>query len=337
MMTLVQRNAVMRRQIWGSVAASLFFVHACSAQIRVAPNTSIVFAGIEEGRRLLTQRDDYIAALSPFDRSARMQTDQPVDEKAFLEFLGTSVLAWSEADKAKVDEAITTLRPRLEQMKLPFPETIQLVLTSGKEEGGACYTRGSAIFIVKDDLNSSVAGLQRILSHELFHVLTRANPQLSERCYRAIGFEKCDEPELPAALRNRQISNPDAPRNDHCIRLLIDGKPAWVIPILLSRSATYDVARGGPFFEYVELKMLVVERAEATRIKVLYDNQEPRLVDLSQVTGLFEQVGTNTGYIIHPEEILADNFKLLVTGEDHVPSPAILTKLKSALADNAAP
>jgi hypothetical protein len=42
-------------------------------------------------------------------------------------------------------------------------------------------------------------------------------------------------------------------------------------------------------------------------------------------------VGRNTQYIIHPEEILADNFALLVLGETSIPSPVILEKMKDAL------
>ena len=44
-----------------------------------------------------------------------------------------------------------------------------------------------------------------------------------------------------------------------------------------------------------------------------------------------EQVGNNTDYIIHPEEILADNFALLVLGEHNMPSPEIPQKMREIL------
>jgi hypothetical protein len=47
-------------------------------------------AGIEQARTVLTNRDDFIAALSRFDRSARMKTDQELTEADFLAFLGRS-------------------------------------------------------------------------------------------------------------------------------------------------------------------------------------------------------------------------------------------------------
>ena len=53
---------------------------------------------------------------------------------------------------------------------------------------------------------------------------------------------------------------------------------------------------------------------------------------MQHVSGFTEQVGRNTDYIIHPEEILADNFALLVLNEHDVASPEILQKMREALA-----
>ena len=50
-----------------------------------------------------------------------------------------------------------------------------------------------------------------------------------------------------------------------------------------------------------------------------------RVVDL--------QIGRNTRYIIHPEEILADNFVLLVRGERKVRTPRIIDDLQRVLAE----
>jgi hypothetical protein len=49
------------------------------------------------------------------------------------------------------------------------------------------------------------------------------------------------------------------------------------------------------------------------------------------VKGFHEQIGRNTGYIIHPEEVLADNFVLLVRRETDVPSPEILERMDALL------
>jgi hypothetical protein len=48
-------------------------------------------------------------------------------------------------------------------------------------------------------------------------------------------------------------------------------------------------------------------------------------------SGFFEQVGRNTDYLIHPEEILADNFALLVVGDKRIVSPEVINRIKKVL------
>ena len=58
----------------------------------------------------------------------------------------------------------------------------------------------------------------------------------------------------------------------------------------------------------------------------------PLLAPMNQVGGFFEQVGRNTNYIIHAEEILASNFERLVLGEEGAPSPDVLERIRAELA-----
>jgi hypothetical protein len=57
------------------------------------------------------------------------------------------------------------------------------------------------------------------------------------------------------------------------------------------------------------------------------------MLDPATVPEYFTAIGLNTRYIIHPEEILADNFTLLVRGERKVRTPRILDELKRVLAE----
>jgi hypothetical protein len=63
----------------------------------------------------------------------------------------------------------------------------------------------------------------------------------------------------------------------------------------------------------------------------LYDGPSPILLDVRQVSGFMEQVGENTDYIIHPEEILADNFALLLLKDRAVRTPDVLNKMRAVL------
>jgi hypothetical protein len=106
------------------------------------------------------------------------------------------------------------------------------------------------------------------------------------------------------------------------------------MPILFSRAARYDVLKDGEFFTYLQLRFLLLDGGDSQAPRsVSFDDRQPKLVSLSDVTGFFEQVGRNTDYVIHPEEILADNFALLVVeaGRVVVASPEVITRLRRVL------
>jgi hypothetical protein len=299
-------------------------------EMRLGETTTVAFASVDEGKRVLTNRDDFVQSMSPFDRAARLKTDKDVSEAQYLEFVGRSVLAWNEAEKRKAVSAMSDIQSRVGAWPLPWPEKMLLIKTTGDEEGDAPYTRANAVVFPGADLSLPVAKLRKTLCHELFHVLSRANPELRERLYATIGFVKCGEVEFPPELKPRKITNPDAPKNDHGIRVRVDGDECWAVPILFSRTERYDIGQGGRFFDYMVFRFLLLERRGESFQPILRDAQ-PRLVDARQLSGFMEQVGENTGYIIHPEEILADSFALLVLGEKRVPSPEIIERLEKEL------
>lgn len=300
------------------------------AQLTLGTSTTITFATIEQGRQVLTNRDDFVRALSPFDRSARVKTAKEVSETEFLTFVGQHNLAWTEAEKQKVAAAFKPLQERLTALALPFPKTIQLIKTNGEEDSNAPYTRANAIILPADTIAKPTDKLTKTLIHELSHVLSRANPELRDQLYAAIGFVKCAEIEFPANLKARKITNPDAPANDHCILLQADGKDVWAVPIHYSNTEKFAPDSDRNFFSYFELRLLVAERTSPDA-KPAVSGPKTRLLSFKEVTGFYEQIGQNTTYIIHPEEIIADNFALFVAGKTNVPSPQILQKIEAIL------
>ena len=295
--------------------------------VRRAPQLD--FATVEQGRAMLTRRDDFVQRLSAFDRSARLARTDAVSEADYLAFVAASVRAWSTDERAAVEAAYATLRPAIDALGLTWPASISMIRTTGEEEGGAAYTRGDAVVLPPSVLETTArSALARILAHELFHVLSRDAASLKERAYAAIGFVPCTEVALPPALRERRITNPDAPRNDHCIAVEADGARTYGVPIIYAR-APFDAARNEPFFAYLELRLLLVGRSASGQ--ATYDEAHPRLARLDEVKGFFEQVGRNTRYVIHPEEILADNFALIVTHAQDAASPDVLARIEAAL------
>lgn len=158
--------------------------------------TTVHFASQSEGRKILTGKDEFIQRLSPFDRSARMKTDKAVSEAEFLEFVGRNVVDWTEEEMRTVQAAVEAIEPLLRDLRLSLPPIVQLIQTTGAEEGNAAYTRGTAIVLPKSELGKSQGDLKKLIYHELFHVLSRQSPELREKLYGIIGFTKCNEIDL---------------------------------------------------------------------------------------------------------------------------------------------
>jgi len=314
--------------VWGALLAS---TRASVSDVQITDKTIIRFVGKEEGGKILSTKDDFISRLSPFDRAARLKVDRAVSEEEFLNFISRNTLDWAKDDIETVRTSVEELRSALRQFSVRLPPTVQMIKTTGAEEGNAAYTRGTAIIIPQAALAKGQKEMEKLICHELFHILSRQNPSLRERLYEAIGFALCDEIELPSELASRKITNPDAPRNDHFIRLSVRGQEYLAVPVLFSTAKVYSVERGGEFFDYLNFQFLIMEKANALHLDIHYENSMPELVGPQEVSGFFEQVGRNTQYIIHPEEILADNFALLVLKERNVPSPEILDKITKIL------
>ena len=310
-------------------AAIGFGVSGPAASIRIE------FASLDEGQGILRTRDGFIQRLSPFDRASRLKTDREVSEPEFLRFVASKVLRWEPENKIKVRTAFSRIQPVLAQLALDWPQTVHFIKTTGEEEGGAAYTRGRAIVIPKARLDLPSEKFNRLIAHEFFHILSRHDPEIRDRLYRAIGFEKCGEIELPAPLASRRITNPDAPFNAHWIRVRRDQQPFRAVPVLFSKSERYDPEQGGNFFKYLQFRLLLIEAGKSDSVGISsLSTTRPRLVEVKEVSGFFEQVGKNTQYIIHPEEILAVNFALIVMGETDFPSPDVAEKIRAILKED---
>lgn len=304
---------------------------ADNALLVLTGTTHIRLATPQIGRTLLTAEDDFSKSLSRYDLQCRLQTDQPVTMEDWRRFVAEQVRGWSWDDQRRVREAWATLDQRLKSYSLPLPGEIWLVRTTGNEEGHAAYTRGRAIVLPNKVMTYAPIPLQRLLAHELFHVLSRHDQALRGRLYRIIGFEPCAPIELPTSLAARKITNPDAPLVDCTIRLAAaDGTTYIAAPILYAADPTYDIQRKPTLFQSLIFRLMVVQQRGDRFEPVLRDGQ-PVVIDPTREQAFFAQVGRNTDYLIHPDEILADNFVRLVFGDPQVRTPQILEQMRQIL------
>lgn len=309
----------------------VFFIflalHIASAEKNLLQKVD--FASKEKGQAILTSEDEFIGQLSRFDRSSRLKTDKDVSQDEFLNHVSMCVMPWNDSELSYLKKAINGLPEKLLLYNKFLPERIVFIKTSGQEEGGAAYTRQNAIILPEKSLTAPFIQTQKKIVHELFHVISRQNPKLRDHLYQVIGFSNCSNLELPQSLKHLKITNPDAPLNNHFISLQYDGESMDFIPILISKSHHYDMDKGGEFFNYLKFQFIRVRIDEHSNpIPQLSENKLPQLVGLNQVENFFSQVGTNTRYILHPEEILADNFVHLIFETDKLPTPNIILSIQ---------
>lgn len=292
------------------------------------------FASVDRGGELLKQHDEYVRNLSSFDRKARMRAETDPGTEAFVEFVADHVIEWTPDERAGVGKAIMLLGERINNLQLPIEIPVLLVHTTGREESGAAYTRDAAIVLPRGRTGSSDKPPLRLLAHELFHVLSRLNPSLRDELYAIIGFRPIGVVELPGALADRKITNPDAPQIAHAIDVrLPDDRTVSLAPVLLAKR---EFDPGQPsLFSYLEFKLMEVQQNDRGDWFVPLIDGEPVLHEPS-LADFHRQIGGNTGYIIHPDEVLAENFAILVTGEE-AKDPWILDAMRDVFEAHAKP
>jgi hypothetical protein len=119
---------------------------------------------------------------------------------------------------------------------------------------------------------------------------------------------------------------------DSVIWVHLDGRRVPVTPVLFSKMEHYDTRAGGDFFSSVVFRLMVLEEAQDGFRPSLLADGKSRLLEPSGVADYLDQVGGNTSYIIHPEEILAENFALLVENQSRLVSPRVVEQLQALLA-----
>jgi len=290
-----------------------------AAEFAVSTDSVVESSSDAEARRALTTEDDFIRALSDFDRAARLKSETPVSRAQFLKFIEGEQLSWTDADVVKLERAATNARQKLSNFKMALPARILLVKTTGREEANSAYCRGTNIIVLsRHFVNAPAAELDAMVIHELFHILSRNNPPLRTKLYALIGFKPCGEMGFPPELEGRHITNPDAPRLDYCIEVMRGKEKLDVIPVLFATPGGWNKEKGGEFFAYLTWKLMAIEKGRNS--PTLDAKGEAVLLGSGEVSGFREQIGEQPGPVLQAEEILAEYFVRLVEARGNIPS-----------------
>ena len=141
-----------------------------------------VFYSKEQTAEYLTTGTAYLANWGTFDVLSRLKRDG-VSYDDVVAFVKDQTRSWNEEDKESAMKGVAGLNAiiKKEGYKLPLPEKIPFMLSSMNEEGGClAHTRKEGVAFgssAEVDIDS------RLIAHELFHVLTRNNPDFKEKIY----------------------------------------------------------------------------------------------------------------------------------------------------------
>lgn len=317
------------------ILAGLLLLAGCRPKaedgiIRLAPETHVILLdSLEAADAIIRDAEEgYFEKVQPLDMAIQMglplrdgapREDLPEDYRAFLR---ADVAGFSPEEQALLREVFhrafglcRRLNPDI------FPDTVRLVKTRARHYGpGVYYTREDCIIIPENELMPDNADvLTQVMLHEVFHIYSRYHPQEREALYRIIGFERLPLPlALPDSLQQRLLLNPDGIDFQYGITFDgPDGQPVQAVGLI--RSAFPDYHHSRPrYFEYIDFQLYPVVRRDSAFEVLVRNGSESPLPPVDSLPGFFRLIGDNTSYIIHPDEILADNFVLLVmmdTGE----------------------
>jgi hypothetical protein len=103
------------------------------------------------------------------------------------------------------------------------------------------------------------------------------------------------------------------------------------MPIMYAKTASFGIYVNNKLAAFLNTHLLLVKPASSGNgVEAVIEKGKPMLVSFNSVQNFLEQVGLNTNYLDQPEEIIADNFALLVLGAK-TRSPEITEKLKAIL------
>lgn len=259
--------------------------------------------------------------------------DVEAQRTRFKKFVSRNVREWTQAEK---EELLATVKSAHGMCKDSLPELLpdawRFIKTSGDAEG-APHTRGSAVVLPVAMLAAGVS--EHVLIHELFHLYSRVHPAKRLALYKTLGFRALPPVVVPPGLQRKRITNPDGADINFAITVTARGRKVDVVPIVYSR---FDQRRSDlkSLFAYVTFGLFEVREANGEWSVVVDERGEPLAPLPPTVDGFFQQIGRNTQYIIHPDEILADNVALLVTASadktaGRIATPDLLDRIKQVI------
>jgi hypothetical protein len=261
------------------------------------------YADKDEAVSCYLSNEEYFSGMQISDIQYRTQNKNgTIDE--LKEYGASQMREFSSSEKEIIDELFVEMEVVLKTngYKLPDVGEITLIKSTQDEEGGsAAYTHGNQIYLGKtvvdylcsDNEKERLRG-KEYMWHELFHCITRNNPDFKKEMYSIIGFTVQDRDfTIPPSALEYYCSNPDVEHHNSYATFKINGeeKDCFAITVVTKQFEK----EGDMLLDYMKLALVPVDGSD-----VYYLSNE--------VDNLWNVFGLNTSYVIDPEECMADNF-----------------------------
>lgn len=292
------------------------------------------FADAREAAALRLANRDYFESLNRNDLSFRMQkTDATLEE--YEAFAAAQLQDYTDDEKAAIDRAMAEIEAVCAERGYALPAMDDIVFaksTMADECDAGGYTHGTQIYLSGDVTACGLsedpdtrAFFTEIVAHELFHALTRNHPDFRAAMYGILGFTVTGEDfALAPSIREKMISNPDVEHHDAYAAFEIGGETRDCV-VVFTTTRPFEQP-GDTFFSTMATGLVPVDALDS-------------MYDASEAANFWDVFGRNTGYVIDPEETLADNFSFLLTfgvdGMDYA-TPGIIEAIDAYLKGSAA-
>lgn len=272
------------------------------------------FLNVEEAANAITtdEAEGFFDKVQIMDMQIQMKNnnfDSPESTKrAYINYLKSSTLEFTETEEQKIrviiDRALmmcNSISPDI------FPRELFLAKTNMNHYGASIfYSRENTIFIPENVLSKNLDhDFLKAILREIFHIYSRYNYWKRMELYAEIGFEPIYPLGIPKDLKEKMLTNPDGIET-YVIHHLSDKNDTdfSAIPVLTVR--TKNQYRSLSFYSNLKFSLYKVKQN-----KVVTNPDGSSTIDMETIENFYAQIGTNTTYIIHPDEILADNFAML--------------------------
>ena len=305
--------------------------HVCeSEQILTKKGMEIIFLDAQMGYDYL-QRDDHLRHMNALDYSIRMRMSISLNNYEEMRdryrlFLKNQCLNWYASERYAFLRIIQEIESLISH-SLPglLPSRVTMIKTTGKQEFGALYTSREALVLPRVEVVSGVIlrffppahrNMLKVLAHEMFHIFSFLNPDRRKKLYRIIGFEIAESVQLHPNLDRLRINNPDT----HDIIPLIQvsnretGRPFTAALLTISRYPEFVLGKKH-LRQYAIARLFEMKCVNGVWQNVVSKEGCIKGYRFDDVSGFYEQVGTNTDYLIHPDEILAENVAIILMGK----------------------